>query len=1001
MREAGETNGCCSMIVFFRHVAIAIIATLSLATVVFAQGREDLRVYVFGNSLVHHLSETEDDTNIAHWLDLMSSADRRGFAIDGQWGFMRNFANGLPPQPNWSFPGVRSVWNPGRQSYANAGFDSIVLTPANFIQGVSPDAPYEGDNPGKTSPLDAALKLFDWTARETPDSIYYIYEGWSDMGSVPVRYPPNARSLRRYHTFNQEAYHDWFKSFADHIASERPALELRLIPVASTIGALMGEAPLNALTTEDLYTDDAPHGTTTLYFLAAMVSYATLYQAPPPTELALPETIHPAVRENYPQLANAVWTRVQPYLDPIRGSRAAQTATAVVPNVAALPDLPRATAQEPRTENIVPEGVPALAMGLNGIADWSTQHPFIDAMKSARPWVGHLPGQWGGVTAQDLFAEGHLSPTGWPLRVPNSVTKLETFILTDQFEEAEHLRGTWEVRYKGQGTLRIGGRANKVQLSDGVGRFDYEPGEGLVAIEITDTDPSDPIRDIVVVKQDQWEMYEAGVLFNPDWIENIEDLRSVRFMDWMQTNSSTISTWDQRPVYEDYSWVEKGVPLPVMVALANQIGADPWFNIPHLADNDYVRNFATYVRDHLDPRLMAYVEYSNEVWNFIFTQAIHARDQAQELWGAGDTGWMEYYGFRSAQVMQIWSDTYGDAAEDRLVRVAATHTGWQGLEEYILTSENALEDLGAYPKEFFDAYAITGYFGYEFGGEEYAPQMQAWLDASEARARAAGEEQGLRRVALREFMRPMMYDAAIAPVAQGLKDGPLREIVEEVFPYHGQAAQAAGLDLIMYEGGTHVAGNGERVNDDRLTGFLVEFSYTPEMAELYQILLDGYRAAGGKLFNAFVDISPPSKWGSWGAKRYIGDNNLRWDALMAYNAAGDDGWQNRAPGDFTNGLRLSGTPGDDVMQGSAEEDVMLAGPGDDELRSSGGADHLHGGDGLDVAILDGALSDYVFDTTAHGITATRGTVTVTMADVELLGFTDEPDLRIDTGMLRQ
>lgn len=988
------------MVSFWRGMARTMLMLMVMASAALAQGREDLKVYVFGNSLVHHVSETEPNTNVAHWLDLMSSVDRRGFALDGQWGFMRNFANDLPPRPNWSFPGVRSGWNPGRQSFGGAEFDAVVLTPANFIQGIAPDSPYEGDNPGNTSPLDAALKLFDWTARETPDLRYYIYEGWSDMGSVPVRFPPNARGLRRYHAFNQAEYHDWFKSFADMLASERPGLELRLIPVASTLGALMAEAPLNDLVAEDLYTDDAPHGTTTLYFLAAMVSYATLYEAPPPADLDVPAEIHPTVRAAYPQIAAAVWAQVQAYLDPVRGSSAGQIVTAVVPSVEVLPDLPRAEAPEPLSENIVPEGIPALAMGLNGIADWSTQHPFINAMKSARPWVGHLPGQWGGVTAQELFEQGHLAPNGWPLRMPKTITKLETFILTDQADQAEHLRGTWEVRYQGQGTLRIGGRAKKVDLSGGIGRFDYEPGEGLVSIEITDIDPSDPIRDIVIVKQDQWEMYEAGALFNPDWLENVENLRSVRFMDWMQTNSSRISGWDDRPVFDDYSWVEKGVPLPVMVALANQIGADPWFNIPHLADDDYVRNFAAYVRDHLDPRLMAYVEYSNEVWNFIFTQAIHARDQALELWGAGDTGWMEYYGYRAAQVMQIWTDVYGPEADARLVRVAATHTGWQGLEEYILASENAAEDLGALPQTFFDAYAITGYFGYEFGGEEYAPQMQAWLDASEALARTAGEEQGLKRVALREFMRPMLYEAAFAPVAQALKDGPLREIVEQVFPYHAQAAQAAGLDLIMYEGGTHVTGHGDAVNDDRLTGFFIEFSYTPEMAEMYEILLNGYRAAGGKLFNAFVDISPASKWGSWGAKRYIGDTNLRWDELMRYNAAGDDGWQNRSPDDFANGLRLTGTPGDDVMTGSAEEDVILAGPGDDEILSGGGGDHLHGGDGLDTVMLEGALSDYVFGTTPYGITATRGTTTVTMAGVELLGFTAEPDLRIDAGLLR-
>lgn len=35
------------------------------------------------------------------------------------------------------------------------------------------------------------------------------------------------------------------------------------------------------------------------------------------------------------------------------------------------------------------------------------------------------------------------------------------------------------------------------------------------------------------------------------------------------------------------------------------------------------------------------------------------------------------------------------------------------------------------------------------------------------------------------------------------------------------------------------------------------------------------------MFNTFVDVSKPSKWGSWGALRYLSDSNPRWDAVVA------------------------------------------------------------------------------------------------------------------------
>ena len=67
--------------------------------------------------------------------------------------------------------------------------------------------------------------------------------------------------------------------------------------------------------------------------------------------------------------------------------------------------------------------------------------------------------------------------------------------------------------------------------------------------------------------------------------------------------------------------------VEVMVALANQLSADPWFCIPHMADDDYVARFAAIARDNVDPGLKIHVEYSNEVWNSGFSQATYAREQ--------------------------------------------------------------------------------------------------------------------------------------------------------------------------------------------------------------------------------------------------------------------------------------------------------------------------------------------------------------------------------------
>lgn len=58
-----------------------------------------------------------------------------------------------------------------------------------------------------------------------------------------------------------------------------------------------------------------------------------------------------------------------------------------------------------------------------------------------------------------------------------------------------------------------------------------------------------------------------------------------------------------------------GVPLDTMIQLVNQVGAAPWFCMPHLGDNDYIRQFATQVKQQLRPDVNVYVEWSNEVWH--------------------------------------------------------------------------------------------------------------------------------------------------------------------------------------------------------------------------------------------------------------------------------------------------------------------------------------------------------------------------------------------------
>jgi hypothetical protein len=311
--------------------------------------------------------------------------------------------------------------------------------------------------------------------------------------------------------------------------------------------------------------------------------------------------------------------------------------------------------------------------------------------------------------------------------------------------------------------------------------------------------------------------------------------------------------------------------------------------VPHLADDGYVRAFAEMVKDRLDPNLTAYVEFSNEVWNWQFAQARWADEAAKARWGK-DGKWLEHYGLRAAQVARIWSEVYGTEAEDRLINVISTQTGWLGLEKGALEAPlGQAEGLRA-PVTAFDAYAVSGYFGGMLGYDKANDMVRGWMSESTDLAKKLAAEKGLTGEDATEFVARHRYDHATALALRQLQDGALNgeaegtlsDLLGRIWPYHAQVARRHGLDLIMYEGGTHIVGVAEQVDNAELTAFLHHLNYTPEMGKLYQTLLVGWQAVGGQLFTAYADVQTPTRWGSWGGLRHLNDTNPRWDALVNF-----------------------------------------------------------------------------------------------------------------------
>jgi hypothetical protein len=296
-------------------------------------------------------------------------------------------------------------------------------------------------------------------------------------------------------------------------------------------------------------------------------------------------------------------------------------------------------------------------------------------------------------------------------------------------------------------------------------------------------------------------------------------------MDFMHTNGSEIETWDDRPKPDDANWSKRGVPLEVMCDLANRIGCDAWFCMPHKADDNYVRQFARQARSLLDPERKVYIEYSNEVWNSIFDQHKFAAAQGQKL-GFSDKTWQaawRYTAYRSKQIFKIWEEEFG--GRGRLVRVLPSQAAVTAVSKQVLSFQDAYRSA--------DALAIAPYFSLNVRKKGADDLVAKGLDAI-------------------------------------LEEVESRSLPKAISAMQKQKAVADEYDvtLIAYESGQHLVGIQGAENNDKLTSLLQQANRHRRMGEFYRRYYDAWKASGGDVMCAFNSVAEWSKWGSWGLLEY-------------------------------------------------------------------------------------------------------------------------------------
>lgn len=545
-----------------------------------------------------------------------------------------------------------------------------------------------------------------------------------------------------------------------------------------------------------------------------------------------------------------------------------------------------------------------VGMNLNGVTYYTAEQPFLNIFKTSGVTQA-TPGGWvtGGTSVYDTKEEQYLQldANGYPTTLtassadPNSPQLFNhvSVLLLAGLSGANggtgqaYSAGQYVVLYDGQGTITYTVDAQLVSHSTGRDVIEVAKPSGGIGINITATDPGHSgnyIRNIRVVYAPEESLLDAGAIFRPDFVTSLANFHVLRFMDWLDTNNSILTSWSQRPQVSDAGWGgTNGVPLEVTIDLANAVGADPWVNVPAGADNDYITKMATLFHNMLGPDQKVYVEFSNEVWNGQFRQSAYATQLGQAMAAAAPAALLaggtfqqnrDWYGMRTAQMCDIWKSVWGaDYSRVHCVLGAQAPNPWTAQEALNCPLWIGAGNAPCYKHNITDV-AIAPYFGFQ------VPAAWSTLDPA---------------TQLNDLFTELNQGGLVSGDYPG---GPLKQVSDWEAAYAKMLAPY-GLPLITYEGGQSFVAAPTYANGSWAQKLYIAANTDPRMQAAYARALSDWKANGGTLYMQFVDVSTPNQWGEWGALGSFLDTTSplssappKWQALQDFISGNPCWWPN-------------------------------------------------------------------------------------------------------------
>jgi len=339
--------------------------------------------------------------------------------------------------------------------------------------------------------------------------------------------------------------------------------------------------------------------------------------------------------------------------------------------------------------------------------------------------------------------------------------------------------------------------------------------DGNIWINMEESSAGNHVRNFRLLRTEDENANIEAQPFYSGFLQKIAPFRVLRYMDWGAANSNPVVQWADRTRTSRLTYaVEGGIPYEVMIQLANQTGKSVWLCVPHQADSAYVAQMAQLFRDKLNPDLVIYLEYSNEVWNWIFGQAHYNVQTAPSNLNYGRA-----MAEKAARTFRIWQEVFG-SQKSRIRRVLGMQAGYNYLNEQILSQ--------LHPDE-WDLAAPASYIGLDHGSTGN-PVLNASSTPQDLIENARNN-----------------WENNIPALRQDYSN-----------------IRLFGKGIVNYEGGQHFVGDVFGTTYPYQQA-MYDAQYTQEMYDLYSDMLDTIRNWGSRMFGNFtLSGRQESIYGSWG-----------------------------------------------------------------------------------------------------------------------------------------